>query len=148
MWNKVKDGYTKIVVRNYSYIKWKYGKCRGLKYKLILVERDSELVGVGVFRKHNNGSRLVDYLGPANGLQIKYLIAKTFKNECSGSNSASCICTDEEFKNVLRFLGFRRYKDRPRFYVFSNLKNDREPEKDWFIMQGDSDGDFSEFESS
>ena len=145
LWDKVQYGYHKIVIRNYSYIMWKYGKNPINKYELILVERDHKLLGVGVFRRNVDCSKLVDYIGPAEDLHIKYLIGKTFKNECSHSNLLSCICTDKEFKKVLKTLGFSQHRDRPRFYVFSNLINDQEPEKNWFIMQGDSDGDFSEF---
>ncbi len=149
LWEKVQSGYSNIVIRNYLYIKWKYGNCPLAKYQLIIVERGNELVGLGVFIKNKDKSRLVDYVGPAKGLrQIKYLIVKTFKKECSHSRLLSCICTDIELKKSLEILGFIKYKHRPRFYIYSNIENDRKPESNWFIMAGDSDGDFAEFQNS
>lgn len=144
LWEKVKDGYSKIIIRDYSYIKWKYGNHPLAKYQLIVIERGNELVGLGVFIKNSNVSRLVDYVGPSKGSQIKYSIIRSFKTICSSSRLLSCICTDEELKKCLEILGFIRYKSAPRFYVYSNIKNDRNPGSNWFIMRGDSDGDFAE----
>jgi hypothetical protein len=147
LWKNIQDGYSKTVIKNYSYIKWKYGEFPLAKYHLILIEKGNELVGVGVFRKNIDISVLVDYVGPSKDIQIKYLIVKTFKKICSQSMALSCICTDNELKSVLEMLGFIRYKCRPRFYVYSNIENDRNPESNWFIMTGDSDGDFSEVQN-
>jgi hypothetical protein len=146
LWSNIKEGYKKIVIRDYSYIKWKYGNFPLTNYKMIVVNIGNELAALGIFRRSPSCSKLVDYVGPAENFGIKYAILRTFKKQCSGSRLLSCICTDGEFKKILRTLGFRRYRTKPRFYVFSNLENDLEPEKDWFIMHGDSDGDFSEFD--
>ena len=141
LWKKIEFGYSKIVIRNYSYIKWKYGDCPLARYQIIIIERGNELVGLGVFRKNKDISTLVDYVGPSKDPQIKYLIVKTFKMICSRSRLLSCICTDEEIKKSLEILGFLKYKYRPRFYIYSNIEGDHAPESNWFIMAGDSDGD-------
>ncbi len=129
------------MVKNLSYLKLKYGSHPFLKYQMIIVERNKALVGLGVFRKGHDISRLLDYIGPSKNKQIKFLIVKSFKEICSDSKSLECICTDEELKATLRYLGFRVGRSKPRFYVWSNIKGDQEPEEDWFVMGGDSDGD-------
>lgn len=141
LWHRVENGYSKIVVRNYSYIKWKYGNHPLAKYKLIVVKRNEGLVGVGVFRQNEKKSILVDYVGPSKDIQIKYLILSKFTKACANSELLDCICTDGEFKTCLEYLGYRQLKSKPRFYVCSNIENDHDPEGDWFVMTGDSDGD-------
>jgi hypothetical protein len=44
-----------------------------------------------------------------------------------------------EFKKALSKLGFRIDRNKPRFYVYSNLKHDKNSEQNWFVMGGDSD---------
>lgn len=147
LWEKFESGYSKIITRKHSYIKWKYG-CHPLtKYHLIIIESDDDIAGVGIFRKSDNMSKLVDYVGPAKNYKVKFLIVETFKKMCSHSNLLECVCTDEEFKASLECLGFRRYQDKPRFYIYSNIENDRDIEKNWFIMTGDSDNDLGKFNS-
>jgi RimJ/RimL family protein N-acetyltransferase len=147
LWDKIRSDYAKIAIRDHSYITWKYGKCPISQYKLITLRKDDELVAVGVYRISGHRSFLVDYVGPAKNQELKYLIVKSFTNQCSNLRLASCICSDEEFKKALLFFGFRRYRNKPRFYVCSNLNNDKKVEKNWFIMGGDSDGDFTEIDT-
>jgi hypothetical protein len=141
LWEKVENGYTKIVKRNYLYINWKYISHPLKKYKSIVIHSDNETVGIGIFRIDENISRLIDYIGPSKGIQIKQMIIKAFLNQCTRSHLLECTCTDKEFKQSLEYYGFRRYKHKPRFHVYSNIENDQSPEKDWFVMGGDSDND-------
>ena len=39
LWKRVKNGYFKIVVRDYSYIRWKYGNCPLRQYQIIIIEK-------------------------------------------------------------------------------------------------------------
>jgi len=144
LWEQVEGGYPKIVVRDYAYMSWKYSRHPLAQYKLILVEQGSDLVGVGVFRGSAAKSRLVDYVGPAKDLRIKFLIAETFKRSCSASEYLECICSDNELNAALSYLGFREYGDVERFYVYSKIEGDREWEKNWFIMGGESDNDIGD----
>jgi len=145
LWERVEKGYQKIITRDRSYVLWKYGKHPLSRYKIILVRnRQGELAAACVFRPNKDKSRLVDYIGPPRNIGIKEFIVKEFIKECSHSILLNCISTDEEFKRVFDYLGFARYKERPRFYVFSLLQDDPEPEKGWFIMSGDSDEDLLE----
>jgi hypothetical protein len=144
LWKKVEGEYPKIVVRDFSYMSWKYSRHPLAKYKLILVEEGGELVGLGVFRGSAAKSRLVDYVGPAKDLRIKFLIAETFKRSCSNSDYLECICSDKEIKTALAYLGFRRYGNIERFYVYSTIEGDQNWEKNWFIMGGESDNDIGD----
>jgi hypothetical protein len=143
LWNTVEDGYSKIVVRNHAYLEWKYGSHPFAKYEAILVDRDKQLVGVGIFRHHGRESRLVDYVGPAEGMDIKASIVDTFMRACPAAESLNCICCDNEFKECLESAGFRTFRKKPSFGVFSRLPGDHDPERGWFVMAGDSDEDLS-----
>jgi hypothetical protein len=144
LWASVMGGYDKIVVRDYSYMHWKYGRHPLANYRLVVVERGKELAGVGVFRKGKTRSWLVDYLGPADDLAVKFLIAKTFKHECSRSEFLQCISSDKQMGTALEQVGIRRYKEKERFYVYSAIEGDEDYEKNWFIMGGESDGDIGD----
>jgi hypothetical protein len=141
LWKKVEDRYTKIVKRNYSYIKWKYGSHPFKKYQCICIQNNKEIVGIGIFRTDRDMSRLVDYIGPLEDIQIKNLIIKTFKKQCKHSHLLECTCTDNELKKSLEQSGFRKFKLRPRFFIFSNIENDQDTENNWFVMGGDCDND-------
>lgn len=146
LWDKVKFSYKKTINRNYLYIHWKYGKHPTNKYKLIIINENEAIVAVGVFRKSNSTSRLLDYIGPSNRLDIKQSIIAVFKNYCSGSHMLECTTTDNEFKIILNRYGFMKYNSRPKFYIYSNVVEDNTPHMNWFIMGGDSDDDLCCFE--
>lgn len=145
LWENVKFGYKKIVVRNYDYINWKYGSHPSIKYRMMLVESDKNLLGVGIFRKTPKIGRLVDYIGPAQDIGLKFLLSLSFFKACSDCDFLSATFADEEFQTCFRALGFRRSANNPRFAISSSLIHDSDPEKDWFIMAGDSDGDMMAF---
>ena len=144
LWARVAGGYDKIVVRDYSYMHWKYARHPLATYQLVVVERDAELAGIGVFRKGASRSWLVDYVGPADDLSVKFAIAKTFKRECAGSEYLHCISSDKQMGTALEQVGIRRYKEKERFYVYSAIDGDEGYEKNWFIMGGESDGDIGD----
>jgi len=144
LWKRVEGGYPKTVIRDFKYIKWKYGEHPLKKYHLIIIEKDSELVAIGVFHKNAIKSRLVDFIGPAKNLGIKYLLISEFKKECAEAKMLECLSTDAEIKTALEYNGFRCLGLKPRFRVYSSIPNDRDMEKDWFVMAGDSDGDLLE----
>jgi hypothetical protein len=141
LWKNVESGYDKIVKRSHSYIFWKYGQHPINNYQLIVVKKNNVIIGVGIFRNSFKMARFVDYIGPSNSVKIKQLVISVFIKQCSDSKMLECTSTDEEFKQVLENCGFRKYKDRPRFYVHSNIADDKNPHMYWFIMGGDSDGD-------
>jgi hypothetical protein len=141
LWKKVEEGYTKIVKKNHSYIKWKYGSHPLKKYQCIVINNDKEIVGIGIFRSDEEMSRLIDYIGPSSSIPIKRLIIEVFKKQCTRAHLLECTCSDEEFKKLLAASGFRKYKVSPRFMIYSNIANDKDPEKNWFVMGGDSDND-------
>jgi hypothetical protein len=144
LWANVAGGYDKIVVRDYAYLHWKYSLHPLAKYQLVVVERGGELVGIGVFRKGATRSWLVDYLGPADDLSVKFLIAETFMNECSDAKLLQCMCSDRQMGTALKSTGFRQYKEHERFYVYSPVEGEKDYEKNWFIMGGESDGDIGD----
>jgi GNAT superfamily N-acetyltransferase len=141
LWQSVEAGYSKAVARDYAYVKWKYRDHPIANYQAVLITNDDELLAVGIFRQDARMSRLVDYIGPAQGEDVKASIIATFITACAGSRSLNCICSDEELKHSLAQFGFRRFREKPAFAVHSRLPGDEKPERDWFIMAGDSDED-------
>jgi hypothetical protein len=141
LWREVESGYVKVVKRGCSYIKWKYGSHPSRRYQSILVRSSGKLVAMGIIRESiDDVSRLVDYVGPASAPVVKRLLIEVFKTSCARSHLLECTSTDKEFKKALESLGFRKYKQRPRFHVYSSLVS--EPQENWFVMGGDSDNDF------
>ena len=143
LWKRVQGDYTKAVVRTYEYLHWKYGTHPASCYEAILARRGEELVGVGIFRRNRNTSPFLDYIGPAHAPALKAELLRRFMKTCASARNLRCLTTEDEFKSVLSALGFRRYrKRRQRFFIYSNIEGDTSPEQNWFVMAGDSDGDF------
>jgi GNAT superfamily N-acetyltransferase len=141
LWKSVESGYKKTVIRDHSYLKWRYGDHPFSKYELILVRNHGLLVALGVYRRNDRFSRLVDYVGPSQNSRIKYFIIDQFMKKCSDSMVLECLCTDRELKQCLSQAGFRRYRIKPRFLLFSNTLGDPFLQNDWFVMAGDADED-------
>lgn len=143
LWNNIQSEYKKTVVKDFSYLNWKYGKHPLNNYQFILANDSDRLVAVGVFINRKRVSRFLDYIGPARDVGIKKALVKVFMNECNASEILECTSTDPEFKKVLEVMGFLKYKEKPRFYIHSNIGSDHDCHMNWFVMGGDSDGDLN-----
>jgi hypothetical protein len=141
LWRDVEAGYTKIVKRDYLYMNWKYASSPRNKYRCVIIHNNNDLAALAIFRESADISLLVDYLGPAKDIRIKYLIVDAFKAQCAHSYMLECISSDKEMKQALAHAGFRKYRERPRFLVYSPITTDSYPENNWFVMGGDSDND-------
>lgn len=145
LWRLNQDQYKKTVVKDYKYLAWKYGSHPLATYKIIQLKEDGKLIAAGFFRKSNDMSRFLDYVGPASSIEYKSMLLSTFIAECSDSHIFECTTTDVEFKALLKSFGFRRFPTKPRFYIYSNRFKVADLASGWTIMGGDSDNDLGEF---
>ncbi|MFQ5661401.1 MAG: GNAT family N-acetyltransferase [Gammaproteobacteria bacterium] len=144
LWERVANDYNRCVVRNYSYLHWKY-ECHPLaKYGFITAESDGSLMGILVIRVTGLYARIVDYLGPAHDMALKAALLEEYFSVTKHTVTQSCITSDKELKKILLSNGFRKMQGHMRFYIHSSSRDDPDITDDWFIMGGDSDGDMLE----
>lgn len=139
LWEKVKSSYHKCIVRDHDYFHWKYSLYPPQCYEYILVRFEGQLVGLGVINPNHEKARLVDFLGDANDYRTKLAIVKQFIRRCPDAELLECTSTDKQMLSILKDFGFRPYREKPHFYVATNLEGDASPELNWFVMGGDSD---------
>ena len=140
LWESVQNGYGRIVVRDYAYLKWKYADHPSGDYRALLARSDDRLCAVGIYRRGYRRARFVDYLGRAEDADVKSRLIGAFMLKSRRSRFFNIITSDREFKECVRRLGFQLYESRPQFCVRSSLLIERPAER-WFLMTGDSDGD-------
>jgi GNAT superfamily N-acetyltransferase len=141
LWEGIKNDYGKIVRRDYRYLDWKYQHHPLADYKFIIARENAILSSLLVYRIADGKAHLVDYLGPHNNYNQKYLLVKKFLSSVSGCRQITSTTSDPTFGSVLIDSGFVKKRDQPRFYIFSNSPGASDMERDWFIMSGDSDGE-------
>jgi hypothetical protein len=106
------------------------------------VREDDVLRALAIFEQTKERANLVDYVGRADDREAMQLIVETFSKTSSSSHLLGCACTNACLKSVLGINGFRRYRDRPKFFVYSNLDHDQDWASNWFVMDGDSDANY------
>ncbi len=139
LWDSVKSSHKNIVVRDSAYMQWRYAMHPVKDYSTLVVRENNVLRALAIFEQTKKCANLVDYLGGANDREAMQLIVETFIMTSSSSHLLACTCTNACLKSALGINGFRRYRDRPKFYVYSNLDNDQDWTSSWFVMDGDSD---------
>ncbi|RMJ06140.1 hypothetical protein DOQ08_00825 [Marinobacter litoralis] len=147
LWDEVKTGYDKVVVRNWSYLHWRYETHPLASYRFLeLKNRANQLKAIGIVRASGGQVRLVDYMGPAQDIAVKRALVKGVLNSWSDAKAFSAMTSDSQFKKVMKSLGFYQGREQPRFYVWTSERafTSGECERNtqgWFIMGGDSDGE-------
>ena len=144
LWATVGNSYNKIVVRNYNYLHWRYEKHPLASYQFIHIFRKSELVAIGVFRRDKNSTKFVDMVVHSEDTKARLTLITGWLKSHSSSKIYSCISTDKLLQKCLLAHGFHNTRNKQWFFVHSIVQNDVHPEKNWFIMSGDSDGEFLE----
>lgn len=140
LWQAVKDSHRRIVVRDHAYLSWRYAAHPTRSYSTLLVRgEDGALRALAVFERLAERADLVDYVGASDDLPSMQLIVDTFRRTCAASALLQCTCSSSPLKSALARAGFRRSAWQPRFYVRSNLADERAIAQDWFVMDGDSD---------
>ncbi|TGN41529.1 hypothetical protein [Marinobacter confluentis] len=138
LWRSCAGGYERIVVRNYKYLDWRYQQHPLGRYAFVRAERAGELAGILVVRTHGEHLRIVDYLGPCRDHPLKKAMIDYVVSRWRHVTQMSAVTSDDQFGDCLGAAGFIRMRGKPRFFRYEAEPSDRK----WFIMAGDSDGEF------
>ncbi|WP_405420004.1 hypothetical protein [Marinobacter flavimaris] len=138
LWRACAESYERVVVRDYRYLDWRYQKHPLARYAFVRAERAGELEGILVVRTHGEQLRIVDYVGPGDNRQVKQELinyaVKCFRHQ----TQISAVTSDSQFGDCLQASGFIRLRRKPGFFRYEKEPSDAR----WFIMAGDSDGEF------
>lgn len=145
LWSKVADTYSAAVVRDYNYLTWRYqshplaSQC--YRY-LVLRDNKGNLEAVLVVRSQGKTLHIVDYLGPSEALSLKLLLLKSVGEYFQDSDTFSLCIVQEEWKKAALYQGF--YKTNSSLNFSLRYPNQGTDDTNWFLMKGDSDGEFLE----
>lgn len=141
LWHRVCQGYEKIVCRDYTYLDWRYQRCPVGRYRFILIYDQSELRAIAVYRHEGSVSRLVDLLAARDDEEVRGTVIDNWLDATAIADVHSLVTSDQALCRQAKSRGFFRGSGSPGFFVRSSLDEDT-PETGWFIMAGDSDGEF------
>ncbi len=139
LWKSVKCDYPLCVARSAEYLQWRYRDHPSARYRYVCNVDDGVLQAMLVFRCEATYAVMVDYIGPAQGFSVKQALLDQWLNTCRDAPLLKTFTSDPEWGALLRAQGFRVYGQQ-RFYLSGDGLLDHE----WFIMPGDSDGEFLE----
>ncbi len=142
LWKTAQNSYNKIVVRNYNYLHWRYENHPLEDYQFIHVFRNGKLAAIGIFRKHKNNAMFIDMVAHSSDTKARSALITGWLKLYSDSEIYNCISTDSLLKKCLLAHGFHITRDKLWLFVHSTIQNHIDPEQNWFIMPGDSDGEF------
>jgi L-malate glycosyltransferase len=143
-WSHCKSGYTHCVVRDGALLEWRYARFPFPVYRYLVLRRNDELVAIGILRTSGSAIKLVDYVGPAHDLALKHLLVQLLIKEYAGATSVECTTNDRELQRVLLSQGFlpSAFESHRFFTRIQSAGASNDQSEDWFLMGGDSDGDF------
>ncbi len=140
LWQEVSSGYRNIVVRDYVYLDWRYQQCPVGRYRFVLVHAASELRAIAVIREDLDGTRLVDLVAHADDCAARREIVAAWLSQDELVDTALATTSDPLLAGVLLEQGFIRARTRPGFFV--RAEGSEASADAWFVMAGDSDGEF------
>lgn len=143
LWGRCAKGYVSVVERTAAHLRWKYQDHPWLPYRFVAARSDRGLEGLLVIRHDARESAIVDYCGPARGIEVKAaLVGAALRHLLErGCERVVSETTDPEFKSVFWAQGFYRYRGRPTFCVHDKEAAPGEAARHWFLMMGASDTD-------
>lgn len=141
LWARCQTGYRRAVVRDATYLRWRYAEHPFAHYRYLTARSDTgTLEAMLVLREHDGSAHIVDYLGPAAAPSLKAGLVAAAVALLRNVESWVTYTSDLELGVALRANRFYQTRTVHRFYVMAS------PEvpvtsAGWFIMPGDSDGD-------
>jgi hypothetical protein len=155
LWNVAARDLTCAVVRDASYLNWKYVDQPGQRFlRLELADGDDiKAIAVWMFREPDGDYKyrrafLVDLVAP---LSDEPLLQRVLQAACEvtsedGADSLLCMHTDARLTRALRSVGFRLRPPQRYLLVDPGPLTGSELElvlsaRNWFVTQGDSDID-------
>jgi len=141
LWRTVAGSYRNIVVRDHAYLNWRYQNCPVGQYRFVEVSDGADLRAIGIIRNEQGTTRLVDLLAHADDALARREIVAAWLSMDELADVALAPTSDRLLGDVLLHAGFIRGRERPGFFV-RVAGDDETAANDWFIMAGDSDGEF------
>ena len=142
LWSRCYLDYGRVVQRDFAYLDWRYQQHPLSRYAFALAWRDTELAAVLVMRFSRGTLRIVDYCGPCRDLSLKRTLVRAAVRHWPHVNQVISVTSDAELGSSFLAEGFVQLRDRPRFYIYEARDGERAEPAPWFIMAGDSDGEF------
>ena len=142
LWERTAPSLHKSVYRTHTYMEWKYERHPMARYSFLLGrDKRGTLEAVMVVRRNGESVRIVDWLGdPAREDLVTSMVIEC-RRSYHDARVFSITTSHDHMGQSLEKCGFFRSRTQPLFYVRSTLPGDTNPEKGWFIMGGDSDGE-------
>lgn len=141
LWHRVSHGYDKIVCRDHVYLDWRYQRCPVGRYRFILVYEDEQLRAIAVYRQEGRLSRLVDLLADQHDEASRGAVLDAWLRASEVADVLSLVTSDTDLRRQAACRGFFRARGSPGFFVRSE-SGEAGAERGWFVMAGDSDGEF------
>ena len=140
LWQKVASGYPNIVCRDAAYLQWRYVDCPANGYRFLVVREAGVLRGLAVYREDQETTRLVDLVAGADDLEAREQVVDAWLDMCPFSRVAQVVTSDGGLGRVLEQRGFFPGKRSAQFFVHCGHAGN--PAVGWYLMAGDSDGEF------
>ena len=110
--HRVSEHYSCLTVRDETYLRWRYVLCPDREYKLLALQRGSDLVGWGVFARLDDGLKWVDALFDPAYTRYTCLLIDAARRRFSTSPDEYIICWFPDrpkwWADALSGLGFTR----------------------------------------
>lgn len=142
LWNRCCPDYGRAVQRNFAYLDWRFQQHPLSRYAFVWAWRGDLLAAVLVVRFSRGTLRIADYCGPARDLPLKRTLVRAAVGHWPHANQVVSVTSDLELASSFLAEGFVQLRDRPRFYIYEACEGRPDQPSPWFIMAGDSDGEF------
>ena len=157
LWNRVKNEYRCVVVRDASYLNWKYVYQPGQEYFRIEFLENDLVVAVAVIMTRDPGPNspysyrrafIVDFLASLSDEKLIFSVLEQVRKKCVEMDIDSIVfeLINDKLEKYLRSFGFIR-RDPTRFFWLRNDETiglDRQAimeKANWTVLKGDSDVD-------
>lgn len=137
LWTLMSRAEETMVARTPSYLRWRYQLHPTAHYQYMLVHFEGEPIALAIFTCKTESSTFVDYVGPLSDLTLKQFVLGAWLAHSSRSRYQTLTTGDGEFHALALSMGMRN-TGLQRFMV----KSDSLASQPWFVMAGDSDGEF------
>ncbi|NMT63780.1 GNAT family N-acetyltransferase [Marinobacter orientalis] len=142
LWERSAPGYERAVQRDFTYLNWRYQQHPLGRYGFVCAWKDDQLAAILVTRFSRGTLRIVDYCGPARNQPIKRSLVNAAVRHWPHAAQVMSVTSDPAFGEAFLAEGFVQLRGRPRFYIYEPGVEDSAGLSTWFIMAGDSDGEF------
>jgi hypothetical protein len=156
LWQAVSRDYPGIMVRDQSFLSWRFDRCPTRDYTRYLARRNGASVGYMVTReirwRGTRRGRIVDYLvGRNDSAAFDALVLKVMSDFRShGVASVTCAVSSTQTQHIrgLRRHGFLRAEPGARVVANRLSHGEKLAAIDnWFFTSADADADYNEYES-